>query len=162
VAWRKLAAADLPVVVSLSHRIHAGHPEDPEVFEERLKLYPDGCFVCEHDGNYVGYAISHPWHRDSPPRLNARLHRVPDDPDIYYFHDIALLPAAQRQGWGTQIIEVLKRHALQLGLHAICLVAVNRSESFWQGNGFRAKDVPGLRQKLLTYGAVAVYMECLL
>ena len=155
-----MIAADLPVINDLSDQIHVNYPEDPGIFEERFRLYPNGCFVCEHNGRYIGYAITHPWHEGTAPKLNSMLRRIPDAPDTYYFHDIALLAEAQHHGWGSQIIDILKKHASQLGFRTISLVAVNRSTKFWYRHGFRVKDVPDLRKKLLSYDAEAVYMQC--
>lgn len=157
--WRNARAPDLSAISRVADEIHTQHPEDPEVFTERLRLYPQGCFVCEEAGDLVGYAISHPWVQGSVPALNSRLGRIPEASDTYYVHDIALLSSARGRGLGAEIVRNLKRQAAALGLRTISLVAVNRSAAFWQALGFRVKDVPGLREKLLSYGADAVYMQ---
>lgn len=157
-AWRHALITDLAAVSRLADQIHAQHPEDPEVFAERFRLYPQGCFVCERSDNAVGYAMAHPWAEDSVPPLNSRLGRLPAGA-TYYVHDIALLVAARGRGLGSQIVHIVAQQAADLNVRTISLVAVNRSAPFWQALGFRVKDVPGLREKLLSYGTDAVYMQ---
>ena len=157
--WRNALLIDLPAISRLADQIHTNHPEDPEIFAERFRLYPPGCFVCEPTGHIVGYAITHPWPTDSAPPLNSQLGHIPEASDTYYVHDIALLAAARGRGRASEIVFILKQQAAALSFRTISLVAVNRSAPFWEAQGFRVKDVPSLRDKLLSYGADAVYMQ---
>lgn len=155
-----MARADLAAVHALSRRVHPAYPEDREVFAERLLLYPGGCFVCEDGRRHLGYAISHPWLRQSVPALNARLLALPQPGDTYYIHDIALAPEGRGTGHGATIVDLLKRHARENGFGDITLVAVNRSTTFWQRHGFVAQATPALGKKSLSYGHEAAYMVC--
>ncbi len=42
----------------------------------------------------------YPWRFGQPPKLNMRLHRLSDDADTFYIHDVAILPAARGGGAG--------------------------------------------------------------
>jgi N-acetylglutamate synthase-like GNAT family acetyltransferase len=159
-SWQHMTADDLPAINSLSDQIHLNYPEDPEVFEERFRLYPAGCFMCRRQSEYVGYAITHPWMRESAPALNSLLGKLPDHADTYYLHDVALRPDVQRSGLGQEIVALIKGHARQHGFPRLSLVAVNNSTDFWRRQGFEVRDVPALREKLLSYDAAAAYMEC--
>ena len=154
-----MRAFDIGDVIAIAAIVHPGYPEDDDVLEERLALYPDGCFILEMDGAAVGYLLSHPWVYGDPPKLNARLNALPDAPTTYYLHDIALLPEAQGQSAATTIAARLTEYAREKGFANISLCAVNRSAPFWQRQGFSLADVPGLDAKLASYGEDVRFME---
>jgi GNAT superfamily N-acetyltransferase len=156
--WRPMTAQDLDRVQVLADAIHPDHPEGKDVFTERQRLYPEGCHVLAVEGCLVGYAIAHPWQLGEPPPLNSRLGAIPHEASTYYIHDVALLPEARGRGYASQIVERLAEHARGAGPHNLSLVAVNRSQMFWERLGFRAAAVPGLDGKLLSYGSDAVLM----
>jgi ribosomal protein S18 acetylase RimI-like enzyme len=156
--WRPMTAQDLVRVQSLADTIHANHPEDAEIFAERLHLYPQGCVVLEGGGRLIGYALTHPWHFGKPPALNSLLGVIPHDATTYYVHDVALLPEARGKGYAEQVAEKLAHHAEAAGFSNLSLVAVNNSQGFWERLGFRTRNVPCLEEKLLSYGPDAVLM----
>jgi GNAT superfamily N-acetyltransferase len=153
-----MTGEDLADVQVLADTIHVDHPEEPHVFTERLRLYPQGCAVLEVDGRLIGYALTHPWHYGEPPALNSHLRRIPTDATTYYVHDVALLPEARGKGYAKSIGAWLVAHAAQSGLPNLSLVAVNGSQPFWERLGFRVAVIPGLESKLLSYGRDAVLM----
>jgi GNAT superfamily N-acetyltransferase len=153
-----MTAQDLAEVQVLADAIHIDHPEDPAVFAERLRLYPQGCLVLEGNERLIGYALTHPWHFGLPPALNMVLREIPHEATTFYVHDMALLPEARGKGYAAQAGEWLTRHAQDAGFGNLSLVAVNNSQGFWQQLGFRPTIVPGLEAKLLTYGPDAVLM----
>lgn len=157
-AWRPMIVQDLAQVQVLADSIHVDHPEDAQIFAERLHLYPQGCLVLEDGKHLLGYVLAHPWHFGAPPALNSLLTRIPHDATTYYVHDVALLPAARGKGYAAQAGEWLVRRASSDGFRNLSLVAVNNSQGFWERLGFRRTDVPGLEDKLFTYGPDAVLM----
>ncbi len=156
--WRFMTEQDLAQVQLLADTIHLDHPEDAQVFEERLRLYPQGCHVLEENGRLIGYALTHPWHFAMPPALNTLLGAIPPDAATYYVHDVALLPEARGKGYAAQAGERLARHAQDAGFENLSLVAVNNSQAFWERLSFRVMNIPGLEAKLLSYGPGAVLM----
>lgn len=156
--WRSMTAQDLARVQILADTIHVDHPEDAEIFAERLRLYPQGCLALEEGGRLIGYALTHPWHLGRPPALNSLLGEVPQDATTYYVHDVALLPEARGKGYAARVAEKLAHHAGAAGFSNLSLVAVNNSQGFWERLGFRMRSVPGLEEKLLSYGPDAVLM----
>ncbi|MET0530517.1 MAG: GNAT family N-acetyltransferase [Microvirga sp.] len=157
-SWRPMTSGDLAHVQVLADTIHVEHPEEPHVFSERLRLYPQGCAVLEVDGRLIGYALTHPWRYGEPPSLNSHLEHVPSDATTYYVHDVALLPEARGMGYAVRIGEWLVDHAARGGFPNLSLVAVNGSQPFWERLGFRVAAIPGLASKLLSYGPDAVLM----
>ncbi|WP_445501852.1 GNAT family N-acetyltransferase [Microvirga sp. G4-2] len=156
--WRPMTAQDLARAQILADTIHIDHPEDAEVFAERLRLYPQGCLALEEGGRLIGYALTHPWHFGKPPALNSLLGEIPHDATTYYVHDVALLPEARGKGYAAQVAQKLAHHAEGAGFSNLSLVAVNNSQGFWERLGFRTRNVPGLEEKLLSYGPDAGLM----
>ena len=156
--WRPMIPEDLAHVQVLADAIHVSHPEDPEVLAERQRLYPQGCFMLVEDKRAIGYALTHPWRFAEPPPLNRLLGAIPSPATTYYIHDIALLPEGRGKGYAAQITSLLAAHARDAGFDNLSLVAVNRSQVFWEKAGFRVIAVPGLEAKLASYGPDAALM----
>jgi ribosomal protein S18 acetylase RimI-like enzyme len=156
--WRPMTSQDLDDVQRVADEVHVDHPEDREVFEDRLHLYGHGCHVLAENGRILGYAIAHPWRFAEPPPLNARLREIPNDATTYYIHDVALLPNGRGRGHAATIGNLLAVNAQEAGFTTMSLVAVNGSQTFWERLGFRRQAVPGLATKLLSYGSDAALM----
>ncbi len=156
--WRLMTLRDLAQVQVLADAIHADHPEDAGVLAERQHLYPQGCLVLVEGEKTIGYALTHPWRLGEPPPLNAQLGALPGEATTYYIHDVALLPEARGKGYASQAAGLLAAHAQAAGFGNLSLVAVNRSQSFWESVGFRATAATGLEAKLASYGPDAVLM----
>jgi len=153
-----MTAEDLTQVQALADEIHVNHPEDFEVLAERQRLYPQGCLMLTEDRRAIGYALTHPWKLGEPPPLNELLGELPSAPTTYYIHDVALLPVARSKGYAAQVASRLIAHARTAGFGNLSLVAVNKSQAFWEKVGFRVLAVAGLEAKLASYGPDAVLM----
>jgi GNAT superfamily N-acetyltransferase len=157
--WRPMTSADLPSVDAIARTIHAALPERPEIFEERLRLYPAGCYVLDLSARPAGYVVSHPWRAARPPDLDTLLGAIPADADTYYIHDIALLPEARQTGAGSRIFTFLKGVARRESLPSITLIAVYDAARFWRRHGLRPVEAPALEEKLAGYGPEACLMR---
>jgi GNAT superfamily N-acetyltransferase len=153
-----MTTLDLPAVEAVAAIVHPGFFERPEVFAERLALYPDGVRLLELDGAACGYVLSHPWQLDAPPALDSLLGALPAAADTYYLHDLALLPAARGTGAATRLVGDLTQHARHRGFQSMSLIAVNGSLGFWQRQGFMPVDAPALAAKLGSYEDAARLM----
>ena len=134
--WRQMSAGELASVSSISDTVHGRFTEPVAVYAERLALWPAGCRVLEADGAAAGYLISHPWHRDSPPKLGALLRAIPADADAWYLHDIALLPAARGTGAAKAALGFVVDSARAAGFAEVTLMAVGGADRFWAARGF--------------------------
>lgn len=155
--WRPMTAADLPAVSAISDAVHARYSETIEVYGGRLALYPAGCFVLDADGAAAGYLITHPWHRDTPPKLGAMLEAIPADTDTFYLHDIALLPATRGTGAGRAAVDLVIGVAREAGFEEITLMAVGGADRFWAAQGFAIVDAAA--DILASYGPEARLMR---
>lgn len=157
--WRAMTAADVDGVVAVAASAFPDHFERRACFENRLALFPPGCFVLGSPAGVAGYLIAYPWAFGAIPPLNTLLDRLPGTTETIYLHDLALRPEARGQGHARPIVERLVQAGRQLGASRIALVSVNSSLAFWQGLGFApASHDPALRDKLRTYGDGASYM----
>lgn len=152
--WRAMSPRDLHHVEQIAAAVHPMHPEDSTVFEERLSLYPAGCFVLDGAAGVRGYVLAHPWLLGRPPSLNSLLGRLPADVDTLYLHDLALLPAARIAGLGSRAVDLIADRARGEGVATVSLLAVGQSSGFWQRQGFHAVD---LGIDLSSYGT-AIFM----
>ncbi|QLP97964.1 MAG: GNAT family N-acetyltransferase [Rhodoblastus sp.] len=139
--WRAMRPEDLATVAALAERIHANHPERPDVFAERLALHPTGCLALQGGEGLEGYAIAHPWAR-RPPKLDALLGATPRRPEYFYLHDVALLPGARGAGAARAAVARLAEEARRLKLDEMRLIAVSGSAAAWARLGFVAYGAP--------------------
>jgi ribosomal protein S18 acetylase RimI-like enzyme len=153
-----MRAVDIPAVLAVAERVHPDFPEDAAVFEERLRLYPQGCLVCGRDDAIAAYLVSHPWRAFDPPKLNTMLGQLPVRAKTYYIHDIALLPELRGQGVANMALEMMLARAMAERLSSISLIAVNGSAGFWQRHGFQDAGNAALTQKLRSYDDAAAFM----
>ena len=158
VYWRKMTHTDLPPVERVADVVHPAYPEDASIFTERLNLYPAGCLVLEINHTIQGYAIGHPSLVQHPPPLNTLLGRLPQDPDTFHIHDLALLPTARGAGHAITAIDIFIEQAKALTLPRMSLIAVGKSLNFWRRNGFAIADQTSVRACLETYGDSAIFM----
>lgn len=156
-----MTAADLPEVSRIGAVVHPAFPESDRVFDERFRLFPQGCHVAQGpDGAAVGYAVAHPGRLFAPPALDTLLWQLPAEANCLYVHDVALLPAARGGGLGRAIVGELTAVARRTGLHCLALTAVNGSAGWWQRRGFLRlqPEPPELIDKLKSYGVDAAYL----
>lgn len=153
--WRLMQASDIAKVMALADELHPGLPERAEVFAERQRLYPRGCWVLEQEGEILGYAVSHPVAPDSPPKLDSFLGQIPTGITDYYIHDVALSPKLRGSGLARAGIERLLEQAK--GHRQVVLISVYGTGSFWSRFGFQPTSA-NLGGKLAAYGEDAIYM----
>ncbi|MGW8203176.1 GNAT family N-acetyltransferase [Sphingomonas sp. VDB2] len=134
--WRPMRKADIPAVAAISDAVHGAYTERPDIYGERLQLYPAGCWMLERAGKAQGYLISHPWRGDRPPRLNMPILAVPGGADHYYLHDLALLPEARGTGAAADAVRLVVDQANRADFARIALTAVNGADAFWRKHGF--------------------------
>lgn len=153
-----MRTSDLDAVTEVARLSFPDHPEERACFQNRLQLYPRGCFVLADGGPAMGYLIAYPWRADAAPPLNTLIERLPADAQLIYLHDLALHPEARGGGVTGVVVEQLAEQARQDGWPAIALVAVNQAADFWRRHGFEAREAEGMGEKLASYGADARYM----
>lgn len=155
-SWRPLAPADLREVERIARAVHPALPERREVFEEKLRLFPAGCFALEIDGGVAGYALAHGWTLGAAAPLDRFLGALPAAADCLYLHDVALLPQARGMGAAAALMEKLATVAADNRLGALALVSVYGTDRLWRRLGFESLEAASAQ--LPAYGAAARYM----
>ena len=154
-----MAPADLDGVAGIALIGFPDHFEGRDCFENRLTLWPRGCFVlADETDRPLGYLVAYPWTRDAAPTLNTLIQAVPTDAGVLYLHDLALTPAVRGQGWSKPAVKAVIDLAKAGGWPTLALVAVNDAADFWRGHGFAVRKAPGMADKLASYGPDARYM----
>ncbi|SFV37897.1 Acetyltransferase (GNAT) family protein [Devosia crocina] len=158
VHWRAMTGYDAEAVFAIAQKVHPGFFESAEVLAEKHALYRNGCYMLEIGEKPAGYVLSHPFLRGSLPALDTLLGALPENPDTFYIHDLALLGLARGVGAAGKIVSALTKHAEVMGFPTMSLVAVNGSKAFWEKQGFVVEDHPELADKLAGYEDEARYM----
>ncbi|MDP3404592.1 MAG: GNAT family N-acetyltransferase [Brevundimonas sp.] len=157
-AWRPMVPADLDRVVEIAAIGFPDHFEGRDCFENRLSLWPQGCFVLASPEAVEAYLVAYPWRIGTAPALNALIPEIPVDATVLYLHDLALSPVVRGQGWSRPAVEAVLELARAGGWSTLALVAVNDAVDFWRGHGFAVCEAPELARKLASYGPDARYM----
>ncbi|MEO5587313.1 MAG: GNAT family N-acetyltransferase [Novosphingobium sp.] len=156
--WRPMRADDVDGVVAVAATAFPRHFEERTCFEERLALFPQGCFVLASPRAVRGYLIAYPWALGAIPPLNVLLGRLPETREAVYLHDLALHPEMRGRGHARPIVERLVREVRSLGTSRIALVSVNDTVPFWQSMGFAPVTGDAVVRKLQSYGDASTYM----
>jgi GNAT superfamily N-acetyltransferase len=157
--WRPATAADIDAVERIGNAIHVNFQERPEVFANKLALFPQGCFVLARDGAVIGYGIAHPWGLGSAPALDTLMAALPPAAACLYIHDVVVLPVARGQGAAGVLVDLFEAVARRHELASLALVSVYGSYVLWERFGFQTTSEPELADKLKSYGETARYMR---
>jgi ribosomal protein S18 acetylase RimI-like enzyme len=158
--WQPLLLSEMETVNHIADSIHTSLPERPEVFSEKVSLFPSGCRKLVKGNKMVGYGISHPWMLDSIPPLDDFLVKLPHNPECLYIHDVVVMPEARGHGAAAGYVDHIKGVAAQMGIGSLALVSVYGTDVLWGRFGFKAVQNAELSRKLESYGATAKYMTC--
>jgi GNAT superfamily N-acetyltransferase len=156
--WRAATSADLQAVNDIRDSIHLTLPEGPEVFAEKFRLFPEGCFVFSREALVLGYGLSHPWLLRMIPPLDQFLGALPALPECLFIHDVVVLPQARGHGAASTLVDLLARLARKRGIPYLALVSVYNTDALWARFGFQVVTDSVLSKKLRTYGETARYM----
>lgn len=156
--WRSTTAADLDAIQKIANVVHPELAESSEVFAEKLRLFPEGCFVLADDGVVLGYAFVHPWRLNDVPKLNEFLRRIPSEPDCLLIHDVAVLQWARGRGASKALLDLIANLARDREIPNLALVSVYNSHLHWGRLGFEVVSNELIVAKLNSYGGTASYM----
>lgn len=157
-SWRQTDEGDLAAIDAIGNSIHLSLPERPEVFAEKLRLFPAGCRTLILYGDIVGYGMSHPWRLYNIPPLDTFLEALPASPDCIFIHDVVVLPRARGHHAAEQFIDIIVSAAHDRTIQSVALVSVYNTHPLWMRCGFEVVAHPELSEKLKSYGETARYM----
>ena len=156
---RNARLTDLDAILTIQALCYTElEPESAQSMGAKLAAAPDSCFVAEHQGRVVAYLLSLPWLLHQLPTLNSSECTLPQQPDCFYLHDLAVAPAGRKLGAGRALIQAFFTALTRAKLDVACLVAVQDSGAYWQRWGFVVQQPDAeLQQKLNSYGAGVEY-----
>ena len=158
--WQPLMMHNIENVNKIADLIHTTVPERPEVFAEKIKLFPAGCRGLIFNNRLVGYGIAHLWNLYSIPALNDFLKQLPKNPTCIYIHDVVILPVMRGHKAADRYIDYIKQLAIKMSINSLALVSLYGTDSFWNRFGFTIYSTDDLKLKLVSYGETAKYMIC--
>ena len=153
-----LLESDIDEVDRIAREIHPNLPERKDVFAEKAKLFPRGCYKLVFEDRTAGYAISHPWKLFSIPPLDDFLEALPHSPDCIYIHDVAVLPEARGHNVAGEFVSVISQVAREMHILHLSCVSVYGTDVLWARFGFRVVYEDEIAEKLVSYGESAKYM----
>ncbi|MDR0306540.1 MAG: GNAT family N-acetyltransferase [Chitinispirillales bacterium] len=158
--WQPLGKEYFDALNKIAEQIHKTVPERPEIFTEKIELFPDGCRGLFFDNRLVGYGISHLWNLNSIPPLNDFLGYLPENPTCIYIHDVAVLPEMRGHKAADRFMDYIMQLAKKLSINSLALVSLYGTDIFWSRFGFKIYSNNDIESKLKTYGETAKYMIC--
>ena len=155
---RPLTREDLPGVLVVQEGCYpSALLEDEETFGCKLLLFPEGCLGVFEDRELIAYVFSHPWFSGEIVPLRASLESLPDYADCVYIHDIAVLRPWRGRGIADLLLTRVFDVAHSYRIVKLGLVAVNRSEPYWEKYDLRREY-----SIIYTEGLPATYMSGLI
>lgn len=130
-------------------------------YTNRLALSPHSCWkASDSAGLMQGYLISYPWQGSAPPALGQALHNLPAQPDQWFIHDCALLPAARGKGWSSLLLQQGLQFARSQRLRWSSLVSLGKAREYWQAQGYTTVQLgPEQTEQLQAYGPQSCMMR---
>lgn len=159
---RPMTITDLPAVCKIQQNCYqSSFWERSDVFAEKIRLFPSGCFVAFVDGLCGGYVFSHPWFKDRCVLLDSPIDLLPSASDYYYLHDCAVAPQARSRGVGEKLIKEVMKTAGTIGARNLQLVSVQQSQNYWGRFGFITLEKSAFKSDnhLTNYGPDAQMMS---
>ncbi len=140
--------ADIKAVYDLERSIEKDYAASVETLRKRLDMYPQGFYVAVKDRKIIAYMETCLWDKESFAYFNEisdfPVHHDPNGKCLYLIY-IAVDKDYRRLSIGSQLIAILKQHALQHNLKKIQLVAAEGFlPDFYRKMGFKSiAELPG-------------------
>ena len=158
--WQPLEKQNIESLNKIADQIHTNVPERPEVFAEKMRLFPVGCRGLIFENRLVGYGISHLWNLNDIPSLNEFLKQLPENPNCIYIHDVVVIPEMRGHRVTDKYMDYIKELAVKMSINSLALVSLYGTDTFWSRFGFKIYSNDELKSKLASYGETAKYMVC--
>ena len=158
--WRPATAGDLDAVERVGNAIHVNLQERPEVFANKLALFPPGCSCWRAMARLQVSAFAPSVGAGRYPAAGHVDCRTAAGAELsFYPRRRSASPAARGQGAAGVLMDLFEAVARRHALAALALVSVYGTYVYWERFGFQATAEPGLADKLKSYGETARYMR---
>jgi glyoxylase-like metal-dependent hydrolase (beta-lactamase superfamily II)/ribosomal protein S18 acetylase RimI-like enzyme len=134
---RPMTEKDIDSVMKIQSLAYdKAYQEGKETFETKFSAFPSGCWIAEAEGCAVGYLFSYPSMINNPTALDVKTEYIPEAPDCYYIHDLAVNPEFHGKGIGRILFNKARQFAIDYQVRNMSLVSVQNSWTFWEKMGF--------------------------
>ena len=158
----KMQEADLSAVIEIQSECYTPElHESREAFFKKLSQSPESCLMIFWEEKPVGYFFSVPCLKEQLPLFDDREFNIPDNPDCFYLHDLAVRKIGRKRGIPLKIFQEIYQIAKNKGIHTFRLISVQNTFSKWKAFGFEPvhRISPELQDKLASFKTEAVLME---
>lgn len=165
ISFHKLEHEDLIKVIEIQKICYSEELwESPDSFMHKMSLSPDTCLKVLHEDKMVAYFFSIPCNKENLPAFDDHDYTVPEDPDCFYLHDLAILPDYRKKGIPVLVFQEILSIAHKIGVHCFRIFSVQNTYEKWKGYGFQeVQEIPeSLKQKLGSFKSKAYLMEMIL
>ncbi len=134
-----LTLDDVDALVALDNAVFEPEArEDREVYEDRLTLYPEGCFQLLYDKKLIGYIASEIWDavHDMPLNRKASVYHNPKG-RIVMVSAFGILPVFQNKGMGTFLFSRFMDIMRARGFHSVILRPASKAIPLYTRLGFK-------------------------
>lgn len=133
-----LALADLDEVKRIDDIVFPHDAEDREVYEDRLKTFPEGCYKIMVGEKMAGFLTSEAWSDYHTTEINRKA-SVFHNPkgEIIFVSALGILPEFQGKGLGGELLLFFIEKMKSEGRKSIYLMAANKARTFYEKYGFR-------------------------
>jgi ribosomal protein S18 acetylase RimI-like enzyme len=160
---RPFSLADIQSVMEIQSACYpANLLEEAEHLIAKHQQSPLSCWVATEHQKAIAYLLTHPWSGDTPPALNTPLPPKKPKSDIYFIHDLAVLPSARGLGLAKRLFDTAIDWAKQEKLQKIRLIAIAGAADFWIKQGLSLVNDKTLSHKLADYGPDTHYLEAVI
>ena len=111
------------------------HEENIFVYDNFIKVFPDGAWGVFIEDKLVGHIFFHPYKNKTEKPLNSEL-KLTGAEDCMYLHEIAVLKEFRSQGISSILLNKYDEVTKQFNMVNQSLVSVENSFEFWQKKGF--------------------------
>lgn len=123
---RQAKIQDIPQILSVEKGTWGEEcAASKEMLESRLKIFPEGFLVAESDGDIIGLVVvervnydfrknSYTWYQITDNGFIKNSHRP--DGNVLYGVDLSVLPAFQRKGVGSKLLEAVAKLAVRFNI----------------------------------------------
>ena len=167
---RRMEEKDLKRVLEIQEESYREELlEEEEIFRKKLQSSGETCWVAElkeekeRDFEVKAYFVCYPWRGDDIPVLHSSGDYLVQEPDRFYFADLAVSPSARSKGLAASLIAEAYLFAARASFPTINLISLPSAVQFWTDQNFVPRFVTPDQQQLIddVYGpgALCLYQD---
>ncbi|MEK7523824.1 MAG: GNAT family N-acetyltransferase [Patescibacteria group bacterium] len=132
-----LKLADLDDLKRIDDLAFPQDAEGREIYEDRIKTFPAGCYKITLEGKMVGFLSSELWSEYHPTILNRKASLFHDPVGkIVFVSALGIMPGYQGKGLGSRLLKMFIQKMKNDNRTSIYLRSANKARPFYEKHGF--------------------------